>query len=98
MSTQDWKWPPTEPPYENDGCFAVTSPTKGPLLVAVRDNPKTAPVERDSNVAFAHIAMMYHDRLVEALTTLTTTRSSTKRQKAIDLINEIAVASMRRNR
>ena len=67
MSSQAWKYPPTPPPYVNEGCSAIVNPERGVLLIADRTNTRTRPVERDSNVAFAWLAMTFHDRLVAAL-------------------------------
>lgn len=100
MASQDWKFPPTPPPYVNEGCFAVESPTKGHLLVADRGNQDTRPVERDSNVAFAWLAMTYHDMLVDALTRLSNAGSTDTKERARSkaILTEIEIAVKRLDR
>jgi hypothetical protein len=70
LTTQQWKYPPSPGPYENDGCYAVMNEQQGNLILADRTNPEVYPVQRDSNVAFAHIAMTFHDPLVSLVETL----------------------------
>lgn len=111
LTTQQWKWPPTPGPYVNEGCYAVTSRSSGQLLVANRNNPLTRPTERDSNVAFAAIAMQHHDNLVGVVAMLcrgiewqldnrpeyTTQADNEALAEARALLAQIAKDSQRRN-